>query len=365
MELKQTPLYEEHKRLDARMLPFSGWMMPIQYSGILAEHKCTRKNASIFDTCHMGEIFISGSPTQTNLENILTVNLNKIKVYSCRYCSMLNENGGVIDDLLVYKISADKFILVVNAARIEKDEEHIRKNLAKTAICQNLSDSLGKIDIQGPCSCDILCDLITKDIFRLKYYHFDYFDILGEKNIISRTGYTGELGYEIFLSNEKIGQLWALLLKDKRLKPAGLGARDTLRMEMGYSLYGEDIDQTVTPQEAGLEKFVDFNKDFIGRDALLKQKEKGLVKERIYFMTVSRRSPRHNYKIYTDGKEIGYVTSGTFAPSLSCGIGMGFASPDFADLGRGIVLKEKDTQISISGIIVEKPFYKNGSLRLL
>lgn len=359
MDLKLTPLFEEHRKLGAKIEAFAGWSMPIQYHSIISEHNWTRSSCSLFDTCHMGEFIIHGEPKKSNLDMVLTADLENMDINSCRYCFMLNENGGIIDDLLIYKIEKDKWMLVVNAATSKKDEAHLRKHLHTKL--ENSSEDTAKLDLQGPFSRDVLRDLVGPDIDRLKYYHFDYFFILGEKVLISRTGYTGELGYELYVGSERVGELWELILSDKRVGPAGLGARDTLRLEMGYPLYGQDMDEKTTPIEAGLVRFVYLEKEFIGRSVLLKQKEEGVKKRFICFIANSRRSPRHNYKIYIDKNEIGFVTSGTFSPSLSCGIGMGYIDPDYYKIGSEIAIREG--RIEIGAIITNRPFYKRGSLR--
>jgi aminomethyltransferase len=360
MDLKLTPLFEEHQKLGAQMAPFGGWLMPIQYSGILNEHLWTRNRASVFDICHMGEFFLKADSVKSGLDRILTVNLKDMPCGKCRYTSMLNEKGGIIDDLIVYRIKPDEWMLVVNAATTDGDEANLRKYLSKDAGLKNISSNIGKLDLQGPLSREVLSNIIGSGINKLKYYTFDYFDILGERNIVSRTGYTGELGYEIYLSNAKIKELWELLLKNKSVKPAGLGARDTLRLEMGYSLYGQDIDQDITPLEAGMERYLDFDKDFIGKDVLLEQRKKGLTRSLVSFVTASRRSARHNYKIWAKAKELGFVTSGSFAPSLGVSIGMGYVK-NSVKIGDKIILK--DNNVEIEATITDKPFYKNSSLK--
>ena len=357
MALKSTPLTKEHKKLGAKLSEFSDWLMPIQYEGIISEHNQTRRLASVFDICHMGEFIIYGEPEKTNLERILTVNLENMPCGVCRYGFMLNDKGGIIDDLIVYRIKHDKWMLVVNAATINKDEVHLKKYLSSDSKLENVSSKLGKLDLQGPLSQAVLEELVGSEVAGLKYYTFAYFSILGEDSIVSRTGYTGELGYELYLGNEKIKELWNLLLNDERVNPAGLGARDTLRLEMGYALYGQDIDESITPQEANLEAFVDYDKEFIGRDALLEKRKKGISKKLIYFVANSRRLPRHNYKIYADEKEIGVVTSGSFSPSLSCGIGMGYVENGYDKLESKVTLK-KD-KVEIDATITSKPFYKD------
>ena len=269
-ELKYTPLSSEHTKLGAKMAHFAGWYMPIQYEGIIAEHNHTRTAVSVFDICHMGEFYVKGDALKTGLENMFSSSVIDMPVGKCRYGAMLNEKGGIIDDLIIYRTAKEEWMAVVNAGTIDKDFAHLKSHLKKGAQIENRSAVLGKLDLQGPLSRDILSALIP-DIAKLQYYTFNHFDILGERNIISRTGYTGELGYEIYISAGKVAELWNLLLKDKRLKPAGLGARDTLRLEMGYPLYGQDVDDNTTPLEANLAKFINFERDFIGKGALLKK----------------------------------------------------------------------------------------------
>jgi len=355
-----TPLIEEHRSLGARLGAFGGWMMPIQYAGIIEEHLWTRKHAGLFDICHMGEFSIEADLHKSSLERLVTIDLKGMKISSCRYGFMLNEEGGIVDDLLVYRTGDASWMAVVNAATTSGDESHMRKHLTGFTRFENVSAALGKLDLQGPEAGLVLAKLAGADIERLKYYNFGYFTVLGEKIIISRTGYTGELGYELYMPNQKIAPLWKKILEDDRVKPIGLGARDTLRLEMGYNLYGQDIDAETTPLEAGLERFIDWNKDFIGKDALLRQKKAGLPKRMIYFMANSRRSPRHNYQIFCDAQDAGTVTSGSFSPSLGCGIGMGYVSGEIAPGGQILL---SDLAVSISAKVVDKPFYKMGSAK--
>jgi aminomethyltransferase len=335
-------------------------MMPIQYSGIIEEHMWTRKHAGLFDICHMGEFLIEADLSKSNLESLATIDLKGMRVSSCRYGFMLNEEGGIVDDLLVYRISDTRWMVVVNAATTPCDESHIRKYLTGFAHFENVSSLLGKLDLQGPEAGVVLRPLAGADIEKLRYYSFGYFTVLGEKIIISRTGYTGELGYELYMPNQKIALLWKKILEDDRVRPIGLGARDTLRLEMGYSLYGQDIDANTSPLEAGLERFIDWNKDFIGKAALLKQKKEGLTRRMIYFMANSRRSPRHSYHIFYDARDAGTVTSGSFSPSLGCGIGMGYVSSEIAP-GSQVLLSEG--AVSISAKVVDKPFYLNSTAK--
>ena len=335
--------------------------MPIQYSGIIEEHNWVRNNAGLFDICHMGEFIIQADLAKSNFNDLVTIDLEKMPQGSCRYGFILNEQGGIIDDLLVYRIYNAEWMIVVNAATANGDFVYLQEHLTGATRLENVSSSLGKLDLQGPLAAEVLADLAGLAVKKLQYYTFSNFSILGEKIIISRTGYTGELGYELYMPNDKIQELWQKILSDLRVKPIGLGARDTLRLEMGYNLYGQDIDKNTTPLEAGLKNFIDWNKDFIGKASLLKQKQNGLDRRMICFMADSRRSPRHNYRIIYKDKDVGAVTSGSFSPSLGVGIGMGLVSCEVV-AGEQIVLRENS--LSINAKVTSKPFYKNGSAKL-
>jgi aminomethyltransferase len=357
--LKSTPLSSDHATLGAKMAPFAGWNMPIQYQGILAETLHTRRACACFDICHMGEFLIRGDIERSGLDKIISGRMKNCALGSCRYSSILNENGGVIDDLIVYRKDREEWMIVVNAATIEKDKSHFLAHLSRDAEFHDLSGALGKIDLQGPLSRDVLKTVAPKAA-GLEYYTFMETDLLGKRNIVSRTGYTGELGFELYAPADRIASLWKKLLEDPRVKPAGLGSRDVLRLEMGYSLYGQDIDEDTTPLEAGLEKYIDFNKDFIGKDALLKQKKEALPRSRVFFQTTSRRSPRHHHKITAGGPEIGTVTSGTFSPHGEKGIGMGFVTRPLKSEDRIFV---GDATLKIEAVVCDKPFVRETSLK--
>lgn len=365
--LKKTPLHQEHIKLNAQMASFGGWDMPIQYSGILAEHKHCRMSVSLFDICHMGEFRFKGDIIKSGIEKAFTFPLSKIPVGKCRYGFILNNKGGIIDDLIVYRLAEDELMIVVNAATAEKDFKTIGKQIKGKNDFQNISDNTVKLDLQGPGSRTVLAEKFGKDVFQIPYFGFRKMNILGEDGIVSRTGYTGELGYELYIDKKKAVELWNTLLSDPNVQPAGLGARDILRLEMGYSLYGHDIDEKTTPLEAGLETFVDFNHEFTGKKALLKQKKKGPKKTRIAFKIKSRRSPRQHYAIWFEGKKVGEVTSGCFSPMAGYGIGMGYVPPEFAKLGNVLAIKNPeasgdggDMQAEVTGT----PFYRNGTLRI-
>ena len=359
--LKQTPLHEEHLKWHAKMVPFAGWEMPLQYEGILCEYDSTRRQLSIFDTSHMGEFLIKGDYKESGLDRMICFRIADMPLKSCRYGMILNPHGGVIDDLIVYRIAVDEWMVVVNAGTMEKDADHFTRHLTSQAVFKNVSASTGKLDIQGPWSEEILSRIVT-GIKRLDYYHFDYFDVLGERVIVSRTGYTGEMGYEIYFPWERLGELWQEIFKNPKVKPAGLGVRDVLRIEMGYSLYGHELDETISPLEAGLSKFVDFKKDFVGKDALVEQKRNGALRKMAYFQCDSRRSPRSHHTIYSTAlSPLGVVTSGTFSPSLQKGIGMGFISVANNTLEEKVIVGDEKNKIEAR--LVSRPFYRKGSLK--
>jgi aminomethyltransferase len=336
--------------------------MPIQYEAAIAEHNHTRKAASLFDTCHMGEFFVAGNALDSCLERIVTVPLTKLAVKRCRYGFMLNDNGGIIDDLIVYRLEPEEWMIVVNAVHIEDEAEHFRKHLSDYAVFENRSDNYGKIDIQGPMSGKVLAAFSgDSSILALPYFGFEYFDLNGSRVLISRTGYTGELGFELYMPAEMIFELWKKLLDLAYVKPAGLGARDTLRMEMGYPLCGQDLDQNTTPLEAGFGRFLDLDKDFIGKDRLVSQQKEGVKRTLVGLFTDSRRSPRPGDKILHSDKEIGNVTSGGFSPSLGKGIGIGYVASQYIGEKDSLIVKGARTQLDIH--FVRFPFYKEGSAK--
>ena len=355
----KTPLYETHLALGAKMAPFGGWMMPIQYQGILAEHAHTRQSVSVFDICHMGEFMLQADPVLSGFDRLITQNITAMPLSSCRYGFMLNERAGILDDLIVYRINKASWMIVVNAATTFGDLANIKENLSTGYFLEDVSSKMAKLDVQGPQSLDVLKNIFGRGIEKLSYYTFSEFIFQQQACIISRTGYTGELGYEIYIANDYVGRLWEFLLKDSRVKPAGLGARDTLRLEMSYPLYGQDLDISRTPLAAGMGKFVDFSKDFIGRDVLIKEQKNGPKEHLIYFQADSRRAPRHGFLILDQTRQVGVVTSGSFSPSLGVGIGMGYVTGNY-DIGAQLVVKEANIEIPVK--VVKRPFLKSTSL---
>lgn len=359
--LKETPLAGRHRALGALMAPFGGWDMPIQYEGILAEHRACREKAALFDICHMGEFLYRGDIGGGGLEDVFTFSVASIPVGRSRYGFLLNERGGIVDDLIVFRIAPDEAMIVVNAATAPNDFAVIGSRLTGAARFDDISAATGKLDVQGPLSRDVLMSLLGREVAALPYFRFAKIDVLGSEAIVSRTGYTGELGYEIFLPAEKTVELWDRLLEYPSVKPAGLGARDLLRLEVGYSLYGNDLDGTITPLEAGLDAFVDFDKRFVGKEALLAQKAEGLSRVKAAFRVGSRRSPRHHYEIWSGESRVGTVTSGAFSPMLGCGVGIGLVDPSAAAPGSPLTIRHE--AVRMDATVCPLPFYGGGSLR--
>ncbi|MBF0479556.1 MAG: glycine cleavage system aminomethyltransferase GcvT [Candidatus Omnitrophica bacterium] len=360
--LKRTPIYEEHLALKAKMVPFGGWDMPVQYDGILKEYDYARQGAAIFDICHMGEFLVTGDAVESGLDHLVTQKIIDMPVGTCRYGCMLNEHGGIMDDLIVFRKAQQEWFIVVNASTTEKDAAHFRAHLSAKAQFKDLSSQTGKIDIQGPLSRDVLKQMVP-GIEKLEFYSFGMFRFLEEEVLISRTGYTGELGYEIYMPWSKAADFWKALLKDSRVKPAGLGARDVLRLEVGYSLYGHELNEKKTPLESSLTRFVNFDKDFIGKHALLAQQVGGIKEKVVGFTALDRRSPRAEQKLFSeDGSLIGVVTSGSFSPALTKGIGLGFVNTGYGEQGQTIFFGDEKSKNP--AIVSSRIFYKKGSLKL-
>ena len=358
--LHLTPLHSRHRALGALMAPFGGWDMPIQYEGILAEHRFCREQAALFDICHMGEFLFTGNIEASGLEDLFTFSVTAIAPGRSKYGFLLNERGGILDDLILFRLGLNEVMIVVNAATTPNDFRVIQSRLRGGQL-SDISALTAKLDLQGPRSREVLVDLLGGWVADIPYFRFVRQTVLDAPAIVSRTGYTGELGYELFLPTDKVGELWDQLLVDKRVKPAGLGARDVLRLEVGYPLYGSDIDESTTPIEAGLEGFVNFNKQFVGREALLKQQQEETTCRRIAFRVNSRRAPRHGYDIQISGRKVGEVTSGVFSPMLGCGIGIGYVQGGAPALGSKLSICKE--QVVLDGFVCDLPFYAGGSLR--
>ena len=357
---KNTPLIEEHIAAGAKITPFAGWNMPMMYAGIIKEYKSCRGRTAVFDTCHMGEFIYRGDLSHPSLQYAVTQDVSSMPVGSCKYGFILNEDGGIIDDQVILKLADDEAMFVVNAGTRLYDYEVLSERITSGELT-DVSMNIAKIDIQGPMSRDVIKEALGIE-HDPGFYRCWKQDLYGEGIIMSRTGYTGELGYEIYIDKSIASDTWRRLLADERVSPAGLGARDILRLEMGYSLYGSELDEETTPLQAGLEKFVAFNTDFAGKTALLKEKEEGLEKTKVVFRAESRRSPRHGYRIIQNEENIGYVTSGCFSPALSCGIGLGYLTSG-EEPGGILQLISEDGTASMDARIAQLPFYRGGSLK--
>jgi len=355
---KRTPLGEEHERLGARMVEFGGWWMPVQYAGILQEHHSVRTACGLFDISHMGEVRVSGKDAPAFLNHLLTNDAGKLAPGQAQYSLMCNERGGVIDDLYVYRVAEEVFLLVINASHIDKDFEWMQSQSAgRNVRLENVSDKTSALALQGPSASEVLGQLVPGIGARLTRNRIAKQDILGHDVFVARTGYTGEDGFELLLPNEAALPVWRKLLS-LGAAPCGLGARDTLRLEMCYPLHGNDLTEETTPLEAGLSFFVAFDKPaFVGKEILQRQKQVGTEKRLVAFTMNERGAiPRHDYPISRDGQPVGRVTSGSMSPSLRIGIGMGYVRPEFAGVGETI-----DVQIrgkNAGAVIVKKPFYK-------
>jgi len=359
----RTALYDEHLKLNAKIVDFHGWDMPIQYSNIIEEHTAVRTKVGLFDLSHMGRIWVRGKDRKPWLDRVLTIDIPKMAPGRCRYTFLLTEKGTVIDDLLVYEdAEGDASFLVVNASNREKNLEWMKKNVGSSKVkIEDTTLKTSLVAVQGPKSVEAVKLALDIDPSGLKYYTFARFAILGTKDcVVSRTGYTGEDGFEVFVPNALASKVWNALLKVAKktgLKPVGLGARDTLRTEAGMPLYGQEIDDATTPLEAGLDFAVAIDKpDFIGKAALLAQKQAGFPKKLAGFRMTGRRISRHGMEVHKDGAKTGVVTSGTFSPSLDASIGMAHVRPEHAAPGTAIEIDVRGKREPAT--TVPLPFYK-------
>lgn len=353
--LLTTPLYDWHKENGAKMVPFAGWDMPVQYQGILEEHKHTRTRASIFDISHMGEFVLEGPGATTALGQILTHNLATLAVGKCRYGFLLNEQGGILDDLVVYRLAEERYMLVVNAACIDSDLAWISSHLPASLTLVNQSPEIAKIDLQGPEAHLVLSRVIPADWTSLGFFACREIEFDSYKILVSRTGYTGELGYELYLPWGKALDIWTRFMNDAAVQPAGLGARDTLRLEVGLPLYGQDLDPEHTPVEAGYGGMLKSEANYIGKNAL------AIVKTRLVGLRIAgRRTARHNDEIHIGDTKVGTITSGSIAPSLGYCIALGYVQADMANETDFII---KGTRTVLPATRSELPFYTAGTVR--
>ncbi|WP_396600999.1 glycine cleavage system aminomethyltransferase GcvT [Algibacter sp. R77976] len=359
--MKNTALTETHKALGAKIVPFAGYNMPVQYEGVNAEHETVRRSVGLFDVSHMGEFLIEGEHALELIQKVSSNDASKLTIGKAQYSCLPNNDGGIVDDLIIYKIKEDTYLLVVNASNIEKDWNWISSKNDVGATMRDLSEDYSLLAIQGPKAIEAMQSITSHDLSAIKFYNFIVGDFAGiEHVIISATGYTGSGGFEIYCKNSEVKQIWDKVLEagaDFGIKPIGLAARDTLRLEMGYCLYGNDIDDTTSPIEAGLGWITKFTKDFTNSEALKTEKEHGPQRKLIAFELDERGIPRHGYDIVDgQGKTIGVVTSGTMSPSLGKGIGLGYVPTVFADVNSKINIQIRKK--AIPATVVKLPFYK-------
>jgi aminomethyltransferase len=359
--MKNTALTHIHESLGAKMVPFAGYNMPVQYDGVNAEHETVRNGIGVFDVSHMGEFFLKGENALTLIQKVTSNDASKLVNGKAQYSCLPNNDGGIVDDLIVYKIEDNHYMLVVNASNIEKDWNWISSHNDLGVEMINASENYSLLAIQGPKSAEAMQSLTSIDLQNMPYYSFQIGEFAGEKDvIISATGYTGSGGFEIYIKNEVAEKIWNKVFeagKSFDIKPIGLAARDTLRLEMGFCLYGNDINDTTSPIEAGLGWITKFDKNFTNSEALKLQKENGVSRKLVGFELIERGIPRHDYIIVDDNSnEIGIVTSGTMAPTVGKGIGMGYVSTEFSSVDSTIYIQIRNNKVAAK--VVKMPFYK-------
>jgi aminomethyltransferase len=359
--MKEIALNNVHLKLGAKMVPFAGYNMPLQYTGLTHEHLAVRSGVGVFDVSHMGEFIVKGSGALDLIQRISTNDAATLEIGKVQYSCMPNGKGGIVDDLLIYKVGDEAYMLVVNASNIQKDWDWIQKNNTFRAELQDISDRTTLLAIQGPKASEAMKELTDIDLEEMVYYTFEKGKFAGVDNVlVSATGYTGSGGFEIYFNNEHAEKIWAAVMKAGKafgIAPAGLGARDTLRLEKGFCLYGNDIDDTTSTIEAGLGWITKFTKDFVDSKVLKKQKENGVTRKLAAFKMIDRGIPRKEYEIKdADGNKIGVVTSGTSSPSLKLGIGMGYISKELSKVGMEVFIEIRGRQLKAE--IVKLPFVK-------
>jgi aminomethyltransferase len=362
-ELRRTPLWEHHTKGGAKMVGFAGWEMPIQYpTGQLREHEIVRTDAGLFDVSHMGRFWFEGTGAVAFVQELITNDIGRAAPGQLLYSALCHDEGGMIDDVTVYRFD-EACLMVVNASNLSKAWDWIHGRLRPGVVLEDRSGSLAQIALQGPRAQERFAPMVEGDLDPIGYYRHGSFKVLGVPDVlVSRNGYTGEDGFEIYLPAAKAGALWAALL-ERGARPIGLGARDTLRMEMCYALYGNELDMETTPLEAGIGWTVKLKKDrFVGKEALVRQKEQGLSKSIVGFEVSGPRAARHGQTILHNGQPVGVVTSGGPCPSLgNRGMGLGFVRPDLTAVGTRLTIDVRGTQVD--AVVIERPFYKNASHR--
>ncbi|HLA54802.1 MAG TPA: glycine cleavage system aminomethyltransferase GcvT [Flavobacterium sp.] len=359
--MKDVALKHIHENLGAKMLPFAGYNMPILYEGVNAEHETVRDGVGVFDVSHMGEFLLTGPKALDLIQKVTSNDASVLTIGRAQYSCLPNNDGGIVDDLIVYKMKEEQYLLVVNASNIEKDWDWISAHNDMGVDMRNLSDDYSLLAIQGPKAVEAMQPLSSIDLSAIKYYHFEVADFAGIDNvIISATGYTGSGGFEIYCKNSEVEQIWNKVFEAGKpfgIKPIGLAARDTLRLEMGFCLYGNDINDSTSPLEAGLGWITKFTKVFTNSENLKKQKEEGVKRKLVAFEMQERAVPRHDYEIVDkDGNVIGIVTSGTMSPSMNIGIGLGYVPTAFSEPGSDIFIRIRKNDVPAK--VVKLPFYK-------
>ncbi len=358
--LRMTPLNAVHRRMGAKMVDFGGWDMPVQYTGVLDEHHTVRQRVGVFDVSHMGEIEIRGPEALKLVEHVSTNAASKLKPGQAQYSALLYDHGGFVDDILVHKIADDHYFLCVNASNQDKDYQHIADHNKFDAAVENAGARYAQIAIQGPRALETLQKLTPVDLAPIRYYHFKDGTVSGTPARIARTGYTGEDGFEIYISPSEAPRLWDEILaagEEFGIKPAGLGARNTLRLESKMALYGHEMHATISPWEVDLGWIVKLDKgDFIGREALVKQKNQGITRQLVGFEMKGRGIGRDGYEIHVDGVPVGWVTSGGPSPTLNKNIGLGYLPTHLAEVGRTIHVMVRGQ--GVEAVTVPTPFYK-------
>lgn len=361
-ELKRTPLYEVYKNYGAKTIDFGGWDLPVQFSSIKAEHEAVRHHAGLFDVSHMGEVEVLGEGSLAFLQKIATNDVSLLKDGGAQYTAMCYEDGGTVDDLLIYKKADNNYLLVINASNIEKDVEWLCSHVFGDVTVRNISNEIAQLALQGPLADKILQSLTDTDLSEIKFFKFkDAVKIAGVNSLVSRTGYTGEDGFEIYCASGDAKLLWEKILeagKEDGVLPCGLGARDTLRFEANLPLYGQELSKDITPIEAGIGFAVKPNKeaDFIGKAVLKEQKEKGPERKLVGIELIDKGIPRHGYEVFVDGEQIGFVTTGTQSPTLKKNIGMALLKANFTDLGTEVEVQIRKKRLK--AVVVATPFYK-------
>lgn len=359
--MKNTALTHVHESLGAKMVPFAGYNMPVQYEGVNVEHETVRTGVGVFDVSHMGEFLLTGPNALALIQKVTSNDASTLTIGRAQYSCLPNGKGGIVDDLIVYRMKEEQYLLVVNASNIDKDWEWISSHNDLGVEMRNLSDEYSLLAIQGPKAVEAMQSLTSVDLSAIKYYHFEVGSFAGiEHVIISATGYTGSGGFEIYCKNSEVEQVWNKVFEAGAafgIKPVGLAARDTLRLEMGFCLYGNDIDDTTSPLEAGLGWITKFTKDFVDSDFLKTQKEAGVTRKLVAFEMIDRGIPRHDYRILdADGNEIGKVTSGTQSPSMKIAIGLGYVTVANSAIDTEIFIDIRDKGVKAK--VVKLPFYK-------